>query len=717
MAKQARLARHMSGGSSATPLIGLDAVVIDTETTGLDAARARIVELAAVRIRTGRVGEDAFRSLVNPDEPIPSAASRIHGIDDAAVKDAPRFREAWPGFSGAIDGAVVIGHTLGFDLAVLKRECERAGIPWRRPRTLDTRLLAEVTDPDLAGYSLDQVAAWLGIEVAGRHSALADASLTARVFLGLLPKLREGGIRTLAEAEQACRALTDALDQQHRAGWIEPVQAPSRRDAERALARIDSYPYRHRVRDVMKGPPRFVAPDVAVGDALKQMAAARISSLFVATAGASPPRPQDAGIVTERDVMRALAESDAQALAVPVSRVMTRPLACVPADAFIYRAIGRMNRLKIRHLGVTNEDGHVVGALSARDLLRLRAEEAVALGDEIDMAEHASDLARAWAKLPHIVAALIAEGVPGSDTAGIISRELGALTRQAAVIAETRMRQDGEGAPPCPYAVAVLGSAGRGESLLALDQDNALVFAEGAPGGSEDRWFEALADRIASILHEVGVPYCRGGVMAKNPQWRGSLATWRQRAAEWIGRSSPQDLLSVDIFFDLRPVHGDGAMANAVWREGFELARGELGFAKLLADAAGTTEPGLNLLGGIRTRQGRIDLKKAGLFGIVTLARVLAIRHHVVERTTAARIAGVKALGVGAERDLDALIEAQGVLQDLVLDQQIDDVEHGIPATNTVVVKRLTRHDRDRLRAALGAVRHLDDLVRDLLFR
>jgi DNA polymerase-3 subunit epsilon/CBS domain-containing protein len=68
----------------------------------------------------------------------------------------------------------------------------------------------------------------------------------------------------------------------------------------------------------------------------------------------------------------------------------------------------------------------------------------------------------------------------------------------------------------------------------------------------------------------------------------------------------------------------------------------------------------------------------------------------VVERTTAARIAGVVALGVGSERDLDALIEAHGVLQDLVLDQQIDDVEHGIPATNTVVVKRLTRHDRDR---------------------
>ena len=121
----------------------------------------------------------------------------------------------------------------------------------------------------------------------------------------------------------------------------------------------------------------------------------------------------------------------------------------------------------------------MIGALSARDLLRLRAGEAVALGDEIDQASDVHALAAAWAKLPHVAAALLAEGVCARDIAAVISRELGALTRQAAVIAERRMRETGKGDPPCPYAVAVLGSAGRGESLLAMDQDNALIFAEG----------------------------------------------------------------------------------------------------------------------------------------------------------------------------------------------------------------------------------------------
>jgi DNA polymerase-3 subunit epsilon/CBS domain-containing protein len=249
-----------------------------------------------------------------------------------------------------------------------------------------------------------------------------------------------------------------------------------------------------------------------------------------------------------------------------------------------------------------------------------------------------------------------------------------------------------------------------------MDQDNALIFAEGDPDGLADRWFAALGVHIADILHEVGIPYCPGGVMAKNPLWRGSVATWRARVAQWVGRSRPKDLLSVDIFFDLRPVHGDAALANGLWHEAFELARGQVAFAKLLAQAAGPVEPSLGIFGGFKSVNGRLNLKKAGLFGIVTTARVLAICHHVVERATPARLAGVQALGIGLARDLESIASAQATFLDLILSQQIDDIEHGLPATNGVVVNRLSRHDRDRLREALSSVQHLNDLTRDLLF-
>jgi DNA polymerase-3 subunit epsilon/CBS domain-containing protein len=707
----------MPAAGYATPLLALDAVVIDTEATGLDPRKARVVEIAAVRIIGGRIAVgDTFQSLVNPGRPIPAEATAIHGIDDARVASAPDLATLWPAWSGFVGEAPWIGHAIGFDLAVLARGCREVGIAWTQPRALCTRLLAELVEPGLADFTIERIAAWLDVEVAGRHSALGDAMTAARIFVALIPRLRERGVRTVGEALQACRAVTHVLDDQKRAGWAEVVDAPRDAEVDPVLLRLDSYPYRHRVRDVMRRPPEFVAANASVRDALAFMMERRISSLYVHELSEPRPRAAEAGIVTERDILRATAEHGARALDTVVKEIMSRPLIGVPADDFVYRAIGRMSRLNIRHLAALDVAGHIVGALSARDLLRLRAGEAVSLGDEIEQSSDIHDLAAAWFKVPQVARSLIAEGVSGRDIAGVVSRELCALTSAVARIAEQRMQQEGYGAPPCGYAFAVLGSGGRGESLLAMDQDNALVFAEGDPGGSADRWFETLAQHVADMLDQVGVPYCKGGIMAKNSPWRGSLATWNARIDDWIGRSRPEDLLAVDIFFDLRAVHGDLALAERLRLAALDAARGNAVFAKLLAEAAGSVEPGIGLFGRIKTVEGRIDLKKSGLFGIVTAARALAICHHIAARSTPARLAGIANLGLGVDSDLDLLVDAHGTLMTLLAAQQVDDIQNGIPPTNAVSVKRLSAGDRDRLRSSLMAVSHLETFTRDLLF-
>ena len=567
------------------------------------------------------------------------------------VATAPPFADVWPRFSAFLGPSIVIGHTVGFDLAVLKRECELAGLPWTRPRTLDTRLLAQIAAPELAGYTLEKLAGWLGVDVAGRHAALGDAVTTARVFLALVPKLRDHDIRTVAEAERACRALIAVLDDQVRLGWVEAVEPPARVDAEQTLGRFDTYAYRHRTRDIMRTPAIFVASNVPVSEALARMARERISSLYVhePQAAANNVRAAEAGIVTERDMLRAIDRLGAAALELPVGRIMATPLVSVPADAFVYRAIGRMSRLKTRHLGVVDEAGRVVGALSARDLLRLRAGEAISLGDEIDDAEDAHALAVAWAKLPRVAEALLAEGLSGREIAEVISSELRRALQPGRRDRRADHAQARPGRSPVPYALIVLGSAGRGESLLAMDQDNAVIFEQGEPDGEADRWFATFGAHAADILHEAGVPYCKGGVMAKNPPWRGSVATWRNRIDNWITRSSPADLLSVDIFFDLRAVHGDGGLAVAVRQAAFAAAEGQVAFAKLLVEGI-RIPASLGFFGGIRAEGGRIDLKAAGLFGIVAAARAMAIRHHVMDRSTPARLAAIEGI-VRVQRD------------------------------------------------------------------
>jgi CBS domain-containing protein len=697
--------------SNATPLIALDALVLDTETTGLDVAKARLIEFGAVRLAAGKVDEaSAYRRLVRPPEPIPASAIAVHGIDDASLTGAPAFSQLEGDLRAAMDGKLVIGHSIGFDLAVLANEFDRAGIAWTRPRSLCVRMLAEVAEPRLPGYSIEHLADWFGITSEGRHSALGDAVTAAHIFLALLPKLRERGIRTLAEAEAALRKLTHVLDEQHRAGWQAPVRSPHELDEFQPLG-TDVYPYRMRVKALMKTP--VVAPvDATMQDALARMMQERISSVLI---GDEPQqRAETLAILTERDVLRAMSSFGADALAMPATRFASRPLHTVPADALAYRAIGRMERLHVRHLGVSDEQGFVRGMISARDLLRQRAREAIWLGDEIDEAPDVAGLSGAWAKVTEVAAALRRDGVSGREVALLISQELCALTARAAYLAERTMREGSHGAPPCAFAVAVLGSAGRGESLLALDQDNALIYAEDRPGA--DAWFAEFGKRFSDILHEAGVPYCKGGVMASNPQWRGSLAAWHERVERWIAASDPSALLSVDIFFDLRAVYGELPLAETLWRAGFDTAAGQTMFAKLLAESAGSISPALGLFGRFLTNEGRVDVKKSALFGIVTTARVLAIRHHIVERTTPARLDGVRALKLGDDADLAALQDAHGALLDFLIDQQVDDIAQGRAASNTVLVKRLSAKERDRLRSAFGAVRNLDTLTRELLF-
>jgi CBS domain-containing protein len=696
----------------ATPLLALEAVALDSETTSLDPRRARLVEIAGLRLGAAKIGDESFDTLVDPGEPIPALSTAIHRIDDERVRGAPSFAEAWPRILAFAGDAVIIGYSAAYDLAVIAAETKRAGLaPWS-PTALDVRLLAEVANPDLADVSLEGIAAWLGVTVEGRHSAAGDARAAAAIFTALIPRLRERGVRTLAEAEAASHARIEVTSGRG-AVLREASRSPAEGDAERTLSRIDSYPYRHRVRELMSAPPLFVAGSTTIAAALDLLMQRKVSSLYVAD-GAGPHAAATTGIVTERDLLRALAEKGATALTLPVAGAASRPLANVPAEAFAYRAIGRMDRLRVRHLGVVDDKGEVVGALSVRDLLRLRARGALVLGDEIDAAPDVPALARAWAKLPAVAEGLLAEGVDACRIAAVISRELGALTRRAGLIAEARMEEAGQGKPPVAYALLMLGSAGRGESLLALDQDNAILFASGEPEGPEDRWFATLGGHVADILHEVGVPYCTGGVMAKNPAWRGSAATWRARVGEWVRRARPEDLLSVDIFYDFRAVHGDGALAAALWRDAYDAARGEFAFLKLLAEAAGPFEPPLGFFG-LRTENGRVDLKRGGLFPIVATARVAALRYGVAAHATPARLEGIKAARPDTGTDVDALIDAHAVIVAAVLSQQLADIHAGRPPSNRVDPRRLARAEVDRLKAALRSIRSVEELREELL--
>ncbi len=693
----------MTDQHASTPLAALRGVVLDTETTGLDARRARVIQIGALRVEgTHVLAEQAFERLVNPGIPIPTATTAVHGLSDAAVASAPAFRDIADDLVAFLGGLVIIGHTIGYDLIILQREFEISDRRWSVARSLDVRLLAEVALPSLAQYDLDSIAAALGVVIKDRHTAMGDARAAALIFAALLPLLRRNGIRTLGEADTAVRNLSERQASLGRRAMFLPVAA----DRRVPLQRIDSFPYRHRVADLMSSPAQWCDPSASIRSALKLLLESKISSVLVRRADGV------AGIVTERDLLRAVDRHGEQFVHKSVVDFMSHPLQTVREDDFVYRAIGRLGRLGIRHLAVTNSAGDITGVVTTRNLLQYSASAAIVLGDDIDMAASETALAQAWAQLPMMTRSLVNEDIDPSTLTAVISSEVCALTRRAAELAEQAMVADGKGPPPVDYAVLVLGSAGRGECLLAADQDNAFVFATGAPDGVEDRWFADMAAQMNRILDVIGVPLCRGGVMANNSAWRGSIATWRDRIGGWINHQRPEDLLNVDIFFDGTVVHGDQHLGDAVLDHAYVNARNARDFQMQLALMASRWQSPVGIFGGIKAdATGRIDLKKHGLFPIMTAARVFAIQQGTRVRGTPSRWHSAVDAGLAAARDIEELIGAHRCFLRLMIDQQLVDGENGIALSTKVAVKHLDPSQKNELKQALRKVATAIDLV------
>lgn len=176
---------------------------LDVETTGLSAAWGdRVCEVAALRRDGGEIA-GVLTHLVNPERPMGAGAFAVHGISDEMVREAPFFSQIAEHLLAFIDGAVFVGHNAPFDLGFLDAELARAGKDMPDLVAIDTLRLAR-SCYRLSSYSLSRVAQALGIPTDSRmHRALADVSLTQRVFDRLVKDLWLKGVRTIADCVAA----------------------------------------------------------------------------------------------------------------------------------------------------------------------------------------------------------------------------------------------------------------------------------------------------------------------------------------------------------------------------------------------------------------------------------------------------------------------------------------------------------------------------------
>lgn len=189
-------------------------VVIDTETTGLDASQGhRIIEIGCVELKSRRKTERYYHQYINPERSIDDGAFEVHGISNEDLADKPVFADIAQSFIDFIRGSEVIIHNAPFDEEFLNEELKRLGAEWGCIRDYctitDTLLMAREKHPGQKN-NLDALCQRYEVDNSQRdlHGALLDAQILLDVYLAMT-----GGQVTLSlEEEQEDQAVFAAYD-------------------------------------------------------------------------------------------------------------------------------------------------------------------------------------------------------------------------------------------------------------------------------------------------------------------------------------------------------------------------------------------------------------------------------------------------------------------------------------------------------------------------
>ena len=140
-------------------------IVLDTETTGLDYTRERIIEFAAVRLENGKI-KDEFQTLINPHQHIRKSSQAVHGITQEMVEDAPSEEEALPKILEFIGDYPIVAHNVIFD---------------------DSQAMFKEIAPDLESHGLEALTKRFNVDLTNHHRAMADTMGLALAY----PKLKK----------------------------------------------------------------------------------------------------------------------------------------------------------------------------------------------------------------------------------------------------------------------------------------------------------------------------------------------------------------------------------------------------------------------------------------------------------------------------------------------------------------------------------------------
>ena len=465
-------------------------------------------------------------------------------------------------------------------------------------------------------------------------------------------------------------------------------------------------PLNLRLHEIVRRAPLTCAPELSIREVLEALQREGVGSMLVTAADARP-----VGIFTTRDVLDRVTLAGVP-LSAPIESVMSPNPVSLPSDAFGFEAALKMSEHGIRHVVVTTDD-RVAGLVSERDLFALQRVGIAALSAAISKANSTSLLPAIARDIHALGRNLLAQGVDAEHIAQILTALNDRLTQR--VIA---LELEKNGVNEISLCWISLGSEGRREQTFATDQDNGIIFAD--PANDDPNSIRAclvpLAASVNRTLAQLGFPLCRGDIMAGNPKWCLSESEWRERFLRWITMADPDAILHATIFFDFRPLWGDGTAATRLRAWLTDAARDAPRFLHLLAENALTNRPPLGIVRDFAwpedaAHPDAMDLKVNGATLFVDAARVLALASGVAATGTIARLREVASVRGIPEREVEAWTAAFKYLQLIRLRHQGGQLARHEAPDNFVNPDRLHDLDRRLLKESLRAARRLQQRV------
>lgn len=185
-------------------------VIFDLETTGISPNYDEVIEISALKVKGGEV-VDEFNTLVNPGRKIPFGATKVNGITNAMVAEAPAFSHVLAEFLDFAEGLVLVGHNIArFDMKFIWRDAEQYFGEIPQNNYVDTLQVARKHLPKMDHHRLVDLAEHYGISSEGAHRALNDCYMNQKVYECMVAEMREAHQKRLEEARKKAAETANA---------------------------------------------------------------------------------------------------------------------------------------------------------------------------------------------------------------------------------------------------------------------------------------------------------------------------------------------------------------------------------------------------------------------------------------------------------------------------------------------------------------------------